>query len=74
MHMHKYKRHGATALFAALDMAMGAMIGKIKLRHRSTEFLSFLRHIDKSVPAELDVHLIVASYSTHKTQGRSPCV
>lgn len=67
-HTHDYRRYGTTTLFAALDVATGNVIGKLKRRHRSTEFISFLRHIDSQVPAELDVHLILDNYGTHKTE------
>jgi len=63
---HDYVRHGTTTLFAALDIANGNVLAQCKPRHRHQEFLSFLRHIDKAVPAELDVHLIVDNYATHK--------
>lgn len=66
-HTHDYRRHGTTTLFAALDVATGEIIGKLKRRHRSTEYISFLRHIDQSVPVDLDVHLIVDNYGTHKS-------
>lgn len=64
---HDYVRHGTTTLFAALDAKTGQVIGKCYRRHRSTEFRKFLRVIDDSVPAKLDVHLILDNYSTHKT-------
>jgi transposase len=64
---HDYKRHGTTTLFAALDVASGKVIGELHRRHRSKEFLTFLRTIDNNVPAELDVHLIMDNYGTHKT-------
>jgi putative transposase len=63
---HDYVRHGTTTLFAALDIATGAVFTACKPRHRHQEFLSFLRHLDQSVPPELDVHLIVDNYATHK--------
>jgi len=63
---HDYYRHGTTTLFAALDVADGSVITQCKPRHRHQEFLSFLRHIDTQVPADLDVHLIVDNYATHK--------
>jgi len=63
---HDYKRHGTTTLFAALDVANGAVLAQCKRRHRHQEFLAFLRYIDQNVPAELDVHLICDNYSTHK--------
>ena len=64
---HDYMRHGTTSLFAALDIATGEVIGQLHRRHRSNEFLKFLRTIEASVPAELDVHLIMDNYGTHKT-------
>ena len=63
---HNYRRHGTTTLFAALDVATGTVIAQCKRRHRHQEFLQFLRHIDDNVPADLDVHLIVDNYATHK--------
>ena len=64
---HDYMRHGTTTLFAALDIATGAVIGQLHRRHRSSEFLKFLRTIDGNVPAELDIHLVMDNYGTHKT-------
>lgn len=64
---HDYMRHGTTTLFAALDIATGEVIGELHRRHRSTEFLKFLRTIEANVPAKLDVHLIMDNYGTHKT-------
>ena len=66
---HDYVRHGTTSLFAALDMATGKVIGRCFKRHRSREFLQFLRRIDESVPGDLEVHLVVDNYGTHKTQA-----
>jgi transposase len=64
---HDYARHGTTTLFAALDIATGQVIGELHRRHRSKEFLQFLRTIDANVPPELDVHLVLDNYGTHKT-------
>ena len=64
---HDYTRHGTTRLFAALDLATGHVIGQLHRRHRSKEFLAFLRTVDANVPAELAVHLILDNYGTHKT-------
>jgi transposase len=64
---HDYMRHGTTTLFAALDIATGEVIGELHRRHRSSEFLQFLRTIDVSVPSGLDVHLVMDNYGTHKT-------
>jgi len=63
---HDYVRHGTTTLFAALDIANGEVITQCKARHRHQEFLAFLRHIDASVPKNLDVHLVIDNYATHK--------
>jgi transposase len=63
---HDYIRHGTTTLFAALDVATGQVITQCKPRHRHQEYLSFLRQIEKSVPTNLDLHLIVDNYATHK--------
>lgn len=63
---HDYYRHGTTTLFAALDVASGTVITQCKHRHRHQEFLAFLGYLDQSVPADLDVHLIIDNYCTHK--------
>jgi len=63
---HDYVRHGTTTLFAALDVATGAVLSKCKRRHRHQDFLAFLRHIEANVPQQFDVHLIVDNYATHK--------
>lgn len=63
---HDYVRHGTTTLFAALDIATGAVFTECKPRHRHQEFLSFLRRLDECIPEELEVHLIVDNYATHK--------
>jgi transposase len=65
---HDYARHGTTSLFAALDTKSGELIGQTQRRHRSVEFRSFLDTIEENVPNELDVHLILDNYGTHKTQ------
>ena len=64
---HDYKRNGTTTLFAALDIATGTVIGECLPRHRAKEFLAFLNKIDRVTPAELDLHLIVDNYASHKT-------
>ena len=65
---HDYKRHGVTSLFAALDIATGRVIGKCYPRHRAAEFRKFLDEIEANVPDDLDVHLVMDNYATHKTQ------
>jgi transposase len=64
---HDYKRHGTTSLFAALNTQTGTVIAETHRRHRSTEFRKFLDRIDAAVPADLDVHIILDNYGTHKT-------
>ena len=64
---HDYRRHGTTSLFAALDVATGKVIGECHRRHRSQEFLRFLKTIDARVPGPLELHLILDNYGTHKT-------
>jgi len=64
---HDYKRHGITSLFAALDIATGRVIGKCYARHRAKEFRNFLDVIEANVPSDLDIHLIMDNYATHKT-------
>ena len=62
---HDYKRNGTTTLFAALDVATGAVIGQCLPRHRHDEFLKFLRTIDRQVPKRLAIHMILDNYGTH---------
>jgi transposase len=64
---HDYVRHGTTTLFAALDVGSGRVHNQLYQRHRSREFGRFLRQLDAEVPPELDVHLILDNYATHKT-------
>jgi transposase len=64
---HDYKRHGTSSLYAALDITTGKVIGSLHAKHRAIEFKKFLQTIDREVPADLDVHLILDNASTHKT-------
>lgn len=64
---HDYRRYGTTSLFAALNVATGHVIGECHRRHRRQEFLQFLDTFDAHVASELDVHLILDNYGTHKT-------
>jgi transposase len=66
---HDYKRHGTTTLFAALNVLEGTVIGECQPRHRHQEFLLFLERIDQSIEPELDVHLVLDNYGTHKHPG-----
>ena len=63
---HDYKRNGTTTLFAAIELAAGKLIGTCMPRHRHQEWLKFLQLIDDQTPAELELHLIVDNYHTHK--------
>jgi transposase len=62
---HDYKRNGTTTLFAALNVLTGLVIGQCLPRHRHDEFLRFLRAVDREVPADLAVHMILDNYGTH---------
>jgi transposase len=64
---HDYVRNGTTSLFAAYDLASGSVIAQPYRRHRHQEFLRFLKLIDAAVPKELDLHLVLDNYATHKT-------
>ena len=66
-HTHDYERHGTTSLFAALDVATGRVVGECHRRHRAVEFRAFLDTIEASVPAGLEIHVILDNVSTHKT-------
>jgi len=63
---HDYKRHGTTTLFAAISVADGLVISQCQPRHRHQEWLKFLKTIAAETPPELDLHLIVDNYGTHK--------
>jgi transposase len=62
---HDYIRHGTLTLFAALDVARGEVFAQCKSKHRHQEFLSFLKHIENSVPAKLELHVILDNYASH---------
>ena len=64
---HDYKRNGTTTLFAALNMLDGRVIGQCMPKHRQAEFLKFLKKIDNETPKEMELHLIVDNYGSHKT-------
>lgn len=66
---HDYKRHGTTSLFAALDVATGKIIGQCYLRHRAREFRKFLDRIEANAPNDLDIHIVMDNYATHKTKA-----
>jgi transposase len=64
---HDYRRSGTSSLYAALDISTGKVIGSLHARHRAIEFKKFLQTLDREVPAELEVHVILDNSSTHKT-------
>jgi transposase len=66
---HDYYRHGTLSLFAALEVATGRIISTTKPKHRSIEFLAFLRKVEKEVPAGLEIHAVLDNYATHKTDA-----
>lgn len=63
---HDYERHGTTTLFAALNVLEGTIIGECRPRHRHQEFLKFLERIEESVAGDLEIHLVLDNYATHK--------
>jgi transposase len=63
-----YKRHGTLALFAALDVAAGTVIGKCMARLRAAEFRKFLDEVERNVPADLDIQVVMDNYGTHNTR------
>jgi transposase len=63
---HDYKRNGTTTLFAALDVLEGKVIGRCMQRHRHQEFIRFLNTVDREVPADKAVHVVLDNYATHK--------
>jgi transposase len=63
---HDYERHGVTSLFAAMDVASGVTISTCYRRHRHQEFLRFLNEIEMNLPPNMDVHLVMDNYGTHK--------
>jgi transposase len=67
-HTHDYTRYGTTSLFAALDVKAGTVVGKCMPRHRTQEFRKFLDEVERNVPADLDVHVVMDNYGTHKTK------
>jgi len=65
---HDYKRNGTTTLFAAFNILNGKVVGTCQSRHRSREFVKFLNHLEKELPADQEIHLIMDNYSTHKSK------
>ena len=65
---HDYERHGDTTLFAALDVKAGTIVGKCMPRHRAREFRKFLDEVERNVPANLDIHVVMDNASSHKTK------
>ena len=63
---HDYKRHGTTTLFAALNMATGEVLGKTYRKHRHQEVLMFLREVERTVPKDQEIHIVLDNYATHK--------
>ena len=63
---HDYKRNGTTSLFVALEVASGRVIGETYRRHRHQEVLRFLHKVEKAVPKDQEIHIILDNYATHK--------
>ena len=68
---HDYKRHGTTTLFAALNVATGHVIHECMPRHRHQEFLKFIKTVERSVDPDLEIHVILDNYATHKEKVRN---
>jgi transposase len=68
-HTHDYYRHGTLSLFAALEVATGRVISTTNRQHRTSEFLAFLRQIERTVPKKLQIHAVLDNYATHKTDA-----
>jgi transposase len=66
---YDYKRHGTTTLFAALDMATGHVIHDCMPQHRHQEFLKFIKTVERSVDPDLEIHVILDNYATHKHEN-----
>jgi transposase len=64
---HDYRRYGTTTLFAAFNILTGKVIGTCQTRHRGREFVKFLQQLEREVPPDLEIHLIVDNYSSHKS-------
>jgi len=64
---HDYKRHGTTALFAAFNILTGEVTGRIAKRTRSCEFVLFLKQIERTVPKDQELHIVLDNLSAHKT-------
>ena len=69
---HDYKRNGTTTLFAALDILEGKVIGRCMQRHRHQEFIRFLNAVERQVPADKTVHVVLDNYATHKHPKSRP--
>ena len=73
---HDYDRHGTTTLFAGFiaavsvktDVKAGSVIGKCMPRHRAQEFRAFLDEVQRNVPKDLDIHVVMDNASSHKTE------
>jgi transposase len=63
---HDYKRNGTTCLFAALNVLEGKVIGQCYARHRHQEFLKFLKRLNAEFPGNINLHLVMDNYGTHK--------
>ena len=64
---HDYVRNGTCDLFAALNIATGTVLADIRSSHTSDDFIAFLNKINRNVPADLDVHVVLDNLSAHKT-------
>ena len=62
---HEYKRHGTLSLLAGIDLVTGRVHALVKERHRSREFIEFLKLLDAAYPASTAIKLILDNHSAH---------
>jgi transposase len=62
---HEYKRHGTVSLLAGIDLLTGQVHACVKDRHRSREFIEFLKQLDEAYPVDTAIKLILDNHSAH---------
>jgi hypothetical protein len=65
---HEYKRHGTLSLLAGIDLLTGKVHACVEDRHRSREFIGFLKRLDAAYPADTAIKLILDNHSAHISQ------
>ena len=62
---HEYKRHGTLSLLAGIDLLTGQIHASVEDRHRSREFVGFLKKLDAAYPADTAIKVILDNHSAH---------